>query len=129
MKGKDNEYFLVWTTTPWTLPSNVALAVNPDFNYVKVEVTLDTGKREYYYLVRERLTALLGSDGHYSIVGEMKGRELLKMKYEQLIPYGKVDKKAFYVVPGDFVSLEDGSGIVHMAPAFGEDDNILGQGN
>lgn len=127
LKGKDNEYFLVWTTTPWTLPSNVALAVNPDFNYAKVEVTLDTGKREYYYLVRERLTALLGSDGHYSIVGEMKGRELLKMEYEQLIPYGKVDKKAFYVVPGDFVSLEDGSGIVHMAPAFGEDDNILGK--
>ncbi len=127
LKGKDNEYFLVWTTTPWTLPSNVALAVHPDFNYVKVEVTLDTGEKEYYYLVKDRLEALLGSAEHYAIVEEMKGLRLFELEYDQLIPFGRVDKKAFYVVYGDFVSCEDGTGIVHMAPAFGEDDSILGR--
>jgi len=127
LKGKNNEYFIVWTTTPWTLPSNVALAVNPEFNYVKAEVTLDTGEVEYYYLVKERLGALLGEESNYKIIEEMKGRDLVSLEYEQLIPFASVDKKAFFVVYGDFVSLEDGSGIVHMAPAFGEDDNILGK--
>jgi isoleucyl-tRNA synthetase len=127
LKGKNNEYFIVWTTTPWTLPSNVALAVNPEFNYVKAEVTLDNGEIEYYYLVKERLGALLGEESNYRIVEELKGRDLVNLEYEQLIPFASVDKKAFFVVYGDFVSLEDGSGIVHMAPAFGEDDNILGK--
>ncbi|RLL84836.1 isoleucine--tRNA ligase [Mesotoga sp. BH458_6_3_2_1] len=127
LKGKDNEYFIVWTTTPWTLPSNVALAVNPEFNYVKAEVTLDTGEIEYYYLVKERLGALLGEENNYKIVEELKGKDLVNLEYEQLIPFASVNKKAFFVVYGDFVSLEDGSGIVHMAPAFGEDDNILGK--
>ncbi|MDD3460288.1 MAG: isoleucine--tRNA ligase [Mesotoga sp.] len=127
LKGKENEYFIVWTTTPWTLPSNVALAVNPRFNYVKVEAMLDTGEVEYYYLVKDRLSALLGEEGNYKVIEELKGKDLVNLEYEQLIPFASVDKKAFFVVYGDFVSLEDGSGIVHMAPAFGEDDNILGR--
>lgn len=127
LKNKADEYFLVWTTTPWTLPSNVALAVNPEFTYVKAEVTLDSGEKEYYYLVKERVEALLGQSDQYKIIEQFKGLNLFGLEYEQLLPFAKTDKKAWYVVYGDFVSLGDGSGIVHMAPAFGEDDNLLGK--
>ncbi len=109
-----DDYFLVWTTTPWTLISNVALAVGPDIDYVKIE---HNGKK--IILAKERLSVI---DGDYEIIEEVKGSSLENTEYEQLLPYIKIDKKAFFVVPGDFVSTEDGSGIVHIAPAFGADD-------
>ncbi|MBI5726744.1 MAG: isoleucine--tRNA ligase, partial [Ignavibacteriales bacterium] len=108
------EYFLVWTTTPWTLISNVALAVGADIDYVKV-----INKEKTLILAKARLAAL---DAEYEIIEEFKGSALENVKYEQLMPYCTVDKEAFYVLVGDFVSTEDGSGIVHIAPAFGADD-------
>ena len=117
-KLKDvDEYFLVWTTTPWTLISNVALAVGPDVDYVKVE---HKGKK--MILAKARLSIL---DGDYEILSEFKGRTLEHQEYDQLLPYITPDKRAFYVAHGDFVSTEDGSGIVHIAPAFGQDDYDL----
>src|SRR5574338_453472 len=109
-----DEHFLVWTTTPWTLISNVALAVGSDIDYVKI-------KTEYAIMIlaKERLSVI---DKEYEILAEMKGRDLAGIEYEQLMEYCDVDKKAFYVIEGDFVSTEDGSGIVHIAPAFGADD-------
>ena len=106
--------FLVWTTTPWTLISNVGLAVGPDVDYVKIN--LDEKK---IILAKERLPLITDE---YEILEEMKGKDLEGTEYEQLFDYMKVDKKAFFVVLGDFVSTEDGSGIVHIAPAFGQDD-------
>jgi isoleucyl-tRNA synthetase len=115
-QGYDNYKFLVWTTTPWTLISNVALAVGPKIDYVKVQLK-DSGER--LILAKARLEAL---KDEYETLGELKGSELEKIEYEQLMPYVTPDEKAFYVTLGDFVSTEDGSGIVHIAPAFGEDD-------
>ncbi|GMU95311.1 isoleucine--tRNA ligase [Ignavibacterium album] len=109
-----DEYFLVWTTTPWTLISNVALAVGPDIDYVKIKTN---GK--VLILAKDRLSVI---DGDYEILEELKGKDLLGVEYEQLFDYCDVDRKAFYVIAGDFVSTEDGSGIVHIAPAFGADD-------
>ncbi len=109
-----DEYFLVWTTTPWTLISNVALAVGPDIDYVKIKT-----EGKVLILAKERLSVI---DGDYEILEELKGRDLLGIEYEQLFDYCDVDRKAFYVIAGDFVSTEDGSGIVHIAPAFGADD-------
>lgn len=109
-----DEYFLVWTTTPWTLISNVALAVGPDIDYVKIKTDYAT-----MILAKERLSVI---DKEYEIISEMKGKDLAGIEYEQLMEYCDVDKKAFYVIEGDFVSTEDGSGIVHIAPAFGADD-------
>ncbi len=109
-----DEHFLVWTTTPWTLISNVALAVGPDIDYVKIKTEYAT-----MILAKERLSVI---DKEYEILAEMKGKDLAGIEYEQLMDYCDVDKKAFYVVEGNFVSTEDGSGIVHIAPAFGADD-------
>jgi len=114
--GKD-EYFLVWTTTPWTLISNVALAVGADVDYVKV-----LNKEKKIILAKELLSVL---DGEYEIIEEMKGEDLEHIEYEQLLSYVTPDKKAFFVCLGDFVSTDTGSGIVHMAPAFGADDYEL----
>jgi isoleucyl-tRNA synthetase len=116
IKDKD-EYFLVWTTTPWTLISNVALAVGEDVDYVKV---FNKGKK--IILAKELLSTI---DDDYTILEEMKGKDLERVEYEQLLPYIKPNKKAFYVCLGDFVSTDTGSGIVHMAPAFGADDYDL----
>lgn len=116
LKNKD-EYFLVWTTTPWTLISNVALAVGPDVDYVKV-----LNKDKKVILAKELLSVL---DGDYEILEELKGSKLEGTEYEQLLPYVKPGKKAFFVCPAEFVSTEDGSGIVHIAPAFGADDYDL----
>ncbi len=107
-------YFLVWTTTPWTLISNVALAVGSDIEYVKVK----TGDKKLI-LAKERLSALKDD---YEILEEYKGKDLAGTTYEQLFDYLPVDKKGFYVIEADFVTIEDGSGIVHIAPAFGADD-------
>lgn len=109
-----DEYFLVWTTTPWTLISNVALAVGSDIDYVKIRVD-----NINMILAKERLSVI---DKEYEILEQMKGKNLAGTEYEQLMDYCDVDKKAFYVIEGDFVSTEDGSGIVHIAPAFGADD-------
>lgn len=107
-------YFLVWTTTPWTLISNVALAVGSDIEYVKVKIN-----NEYLILAKERLSVI---NGEYEIIETFKGGHLEGIEYEQLFTYVKPSKKAFYVINADFVSTEDGSGIVHIAPAFGADD-------
>ncbi len=117
-KLKDKgEYFLVWTTTPWTLISNVALAVGSDVTYAKVK-----NKEKVIILAKDLLSIL---DDEYELIEEVKGSDLEGVEYEQLLPYVKVNKKAFFVCPADFVSTEDGSGIVHIAPAFGADDYDL----
>jgi len=115
-KLKDEDAFiLVWTTTPWTLISNVALAVGPDIDYVKIK----TEKHGTLYLAKARLSVI---KEEYELLAELKGSELLVKEYEPLYSYIPVDKKAWYVIAGDFVSTEDGSGVVHIAPAFGADD-------
>ena len=116
LKNKD-EFFLVWTTTPWTLISNVALAVGSDVNYVKV-----LNKEKKIILAKDLLSTL---DGEYEILEEMKGKDLEGAEFEQLLPYVKPNKKAFFVCIGEFVSTDTGSGIVHIAPAFGADDYDL----
>ena len=119
-KLKDQDkYILVWTTTPWTLPSNVALAVNKKYIYVEV-----LHENQHLILAKELLGRL---NGEYELVREFKGEELLGKEYEQMFKFYTPKKKAFYIVHGDFVTLTDGSGIVHIAPAFGQDDNMLGK--
>lgn len=113
--GKDNEYFLAWTTTPWTLASNVALTVSPTETYVKAKQG-----EEVYYLSKTLAPKVLGED--FEVLEEVLGTDLEYMEYEQLMPFVTPDKKAFFVLVGDFVTTEDGTGIVHTAPAFGEDD-------
>jgi isoleucyl-tRNA synthetase len=116
---QENTYFLVWTTTPWTLISNVALALHPKVDYVKVH-----HQNQDLILAEERLSVL---EGDYEIVERFKGAELFNIAYEPLFSFIEPDKRAHYTVPGDFVTTTDGSGIVHIAPAFGEDDYQLGQ--
>ncbi|MGV8906153.1 MAG: isoleucine--tRNA ligase [Acetobacterium sp.] len=120
-KRKDrDEYFLVWTTTPWTLAANVALAVNPEADYIKVR-----SNGEVYYCAKVLAAKLLGDD--YETLEEMKGAALEYVEYEQLMPFIKVEKKAFFITCADYVTTEDGTGIVHIAPAFGEDDYKVGR--
>ncbi|HOI29582.1 MAG TPA: isoleucine--tRNA ligase [Melioribacteraceae bacterium] len=115
-KLKDEDAsILVWTTTPWTLISNVALAVGPDIDYAKI----NHEKHGVLYLAKARL-AVIKED--YTILSELKGLDLLGRNYEPLFSYIPVEKRAWYVVSGDFVSTEDGTGVVHIAPAFGADD-------
>ncbi len=125
LKAQDaDECFLTWTTTPWTLPSNVALAVGEDHDYVKVR-----HRGEVLILAEGRLSVLADEDeGEPEILARFKGRDLLGRRYEQLLPFvaPPADKEAFKVVAADFVTLDSGSGIVHMAPAFGEDDYQVG---
>ena len=117
-KDKD-EYFLVWTTTPWTLASNVALTVHPEETYLKVKY-LDT----VYYVEKTLSSKVLGED--FEVLEELKSKDLEYIEYEQLMPFVEADKKAFYVTTADYVTTEDGTGIVHTAPAFGEDDYQTG---
>jgi isoleucyl-tRNA synthetase len=112
----DGYSFLVWTTTPWTLISNVALAVGPNITYAKIRFK-DTGEKIIF--AKDRIEII---KEEYELLGEISGKELENINYEQLMPYVQPELKAFYVTHGDFVSTEDGSGIVHIAPAFGEDD-------
>ena len=120
-KKKDaDEYFLVWTTTPWTLPSNVALTVHPEETYVKVKAESGT-----VYIVAKALADTVLKES-YEVIEEIKGKDLEYIEYEQLLPFVKVDKKAFYVTVADYVTTDDGTGIVHTAPAFGEDDYNTG---
>ena len=121
-KAKDEDaYFLAWTTTPWTLPSNLGLCVNPDVDYVKLKAA-DT----VYYLAEALVdTVFEDVEGDREVLERMKGRDLEHREYEPLYPFavGKIRKKAFFVVCDDYVTTGDGTGIVHLAPAFGEDDN------
>ena len=116
-KIKDSDtYFLVWTTTPWTLMANVALCVNPDLEYVKVS------SMGYKFIVAKSLAnKVLGDD--YEVLETYKGTDLVGIKYEQLMPFVEVDGKCFEVLADSYVTSEDGTGIVHIAPAYGEDDN------
>jgi len=119
-KRGEDVYFLVWTTTPWTLLSNVALCVNPEENYIKVE------SQGYQFILAEKLAnKVLGED--YQVLEIYKGRELEYQEYEQLIPELEVKGKAFFVTCDNYVTMEDGTGIVHIAPAFGEDDANVGK--
>ena len=117
-KLKDEDaYMLVWTTTPWTLPSNLLLAVGNEIDYALVEY-----EGERYYIAKDRVKEVLGE---VKVIKTLKGKELVGKKYERLIPFVKVNFDAFYITHGDFVSTEEGTGIVHIAPAFGEDDFLL----
>ncbi len=118
-KGEENTYFLAWTTTPWTLPSNVALCVNAKESYVKVKAG-----DEYYILAQALADKVVGE---YEIVESFDGAELEYREYEPLFDFAKPDKKCYYVTCADYVTLTDGTGIVHTAPAFGEDDSQVGR--
>lgn len=120
MKKVDEDvYFLVWTTTPWTLLANVALCVNPKEEYIKVE------SMGYKFIVASKLAnKVLGED--YTVLETYLGKELEHMKYEQLLPFIEI-KNAFIVTNDEYVTMEDGTGIVHIAPAFGEDDYNVGK--
>ena len=117
VKGKEDTFFLVWTTTPWTLFSNLLLAVGRNIRYVVVE-----HDGQNLILAKELLSTVLPNA---KIISEMNGEDLLEMEYEQLLPFAKAESKAFYVAEANFVSTEDGTGIVHIAPAFGVDDQEL----
>lgn len=123
VKGEENTYLLAWTTTPWTLPSNVGLCVNPEHTYVRA--TLDGAT---YILAEALVESVLGTEG-VEITEKFAGKELCGMEYEPLFTCAKVDKKAFFVVADNYVTLTDGTGIVHIAPAFGEDDARVGRSN
>ncbi|MDR2313829.1 MAG: isoleucine--tRNA ligase [Spirochaetaceae bacterium] len=112
-------YVLAWTTTPWTLPSNLALTVGPEIDYALVQ-----DKNDRYLLARARLSAYYRNEGEYKILWVKKGKDLRGIKYEPLFPYfaAAAEKNAFRIYEGNFVSTEDGTGIVHTAPGFGEDD-------
>lgn len=125
-KDRDNEYFLAWTTTPWTLASNTVLTVGPDIEYVKAKMTDTDEAGNYFYVAKSLADKVLG-EGKYEVVEEMLGKDLEYIEYEQLMPFCKADKKAFFVTCMDYVSVEDGTGIVHTAPAFGEDDYQCGR--
>jgi len=128
-KLKDEEGFvLAWTTTPWTLPSNVGLCVNPNENYVKVAMKEDG---TVYYLAEALCDSVLGADT-YEVKERYKGKELEYKEYDPLFDCAleickKQKKKAYYITCGDFVTLTDGTGVVHIAPAFGEDDSRIGR--
>jgi isoleucyl-tRNA synthetase len=127
LADEPGSFVLAWTTTPWTLPGNVALAVGADIDYVRVRQTIG-GKEERYYIARERLSQL---EGEYAVERELKGRELVGKHYRPLFDFidlGKVTgQKAHYVTEADFVTVEDGTGVVHTAVMYGEDDYVLGQ--
>ncbi len=128
VKGAEGEYILAWTTTPWTLPSNVALCVNPVEAYVKIKVK-ETG--EIYYMAEALCNTVLG-EGSYEVLGQFTGKELEYKEYEPLFDFAvdickKQDKKAFYITCDSYVTLTDGTGVVHIAPAFGEDDANVGR--
>ena len=134
-------YFLAWTTTPWTLPSNLGLCMGPKIEYVKI---LDKESGDYYILAKSRLSAYYKNDSDYEIIYEKLGSEFLGAEYEPLFPYfdylkdpakcseethQTCEKGAFRIFNADYVSTEDGTGIVHIAPAFGEEDNKVFAGS
>lgn len=134
VKGKENTYFAAWTTTPWTLPSNVALCVSPDDEYslIKVSTDLDKSEKDVYYYMASALVSTLFEN--YETVSTMKGTDLVGMEYMPLLPYAddelvSLNKKSHFVTADKYVTMDDGTGIVHIAPAFGEDDARVGREN
>ena len=123
VKNQENTYILAWTTTPWTLPSNVALCVSPKDTYVKIKAA--DGKN---YILAEALVSNV-IEGEYEVINKCTGDELYGTEYEPLYNFVSPDKKAWYVVADSYVTLTDGTGVVHIAPAFGEDDSRVGKDN
>ena len=117
VKGEENTYLLAWTTTPWTLPSNLALCVNPHETYCRVKAEGRT------YIMAKALVEKVLEGKDPEIVSEMIGKDLFGIEYEPLYRFVEPDKKAWFVVCDEYVTMEDGTGIVHIAPAYGEDDN------
>jgi isoleucyl-tRNA synthetase len=126
IKDRDNAYFLAWTTTPWTLPSNVALCVNPSAEYVEFNLNGET-----FIMARALMAQVLGEENaqQAEITRNFTGSELAGMEYEPLYRFAEPEKPAWRVVADDYVTMEDGTGIVHIAPAFGEDDARVGREN
>ncbi|MBZ4647095.1 MAG: isoleucine-tRNA ligase [Clostridia bacterium] len=120
VKGQKQVYLMAWTTTPWTLPSNVALTVNPGETYIKAKCA-----DEVYILAEALAPTVLNEE--FEVQEKMLGKDLVGMEYEPLFDFVKPEKKAYYVVADNFVTLTDGTGIVHTAPAFGEDDAKVGR--
>ncbi len=118
---EDNTYFLVWTTTPWTLPSNIAICMNPEEEYTKISCNGEN------YIMLDKLIPTLFEEGTYKKIYTKKGKEFENQKYQPLFNYAKDIKKGFIVTVDDYVTTDDGTGIVHIAPAFGEDDAKVGQ--
>ena len=116
--NKENEYILAWTTTPWTLPSNVALCVNPGETYVKVQA--EDGSA---YILAKALVKNVFGDTEVQEIEAYRGTDLCGMEYEPLYTFVKPDSKAYYIIADNYVTMDDGTGIVHIAPAFGEDDS------
>ena len=121
VKDSENDYILAWTTTPWTLPSNVALCTNPEETYVKLQVENET------YILAEALVEKLFADVTKKVLKTCKGKDLEGLEYEPLFDFARPDKKSHYMVCADYVTLTDGTGVVHIAPAYGEDDSIVGK--
>ncbi len=121
VKGEEETYVLAWTTTPWTLPSNVALCMNPDYDYVKIE-----SKGAKFILAKERVHVFF-NEGEYSVIEENKGADYEGLTYEPLYACYKGVKNAYRVVTDGYVTLDEGTGVVHIAPAFGEDDARVGR--
>lgn len=129
VKNEENAYFLAWTTTPWTLPSNTALCVGPTIVYVKVKTKNPYTKEECNLILAENLLQIQMGKSEYEILDRKKGSELVGVEYEQLIPWVNPGEGAFRVISGDFVTTEDGTGIVHIAPTFGADDDRVAKQN
>ncbi|MDD6095358.1 MAG: class I tRNA ligase family protein, partial [Clostridia bacterium] len=120
ISGED-AYFLAWTTTPWTLPSNTALCVNPDESYVKVKT------EDAVYILAEKLCDKVLGEGAYEVIEQYKGKELEGIEYEPLYRFVSPKENCWFVTSDGYVTMEDGTGIVHIAPAFGEDDARIGR--
>lgn len=133
LRDKPGVYFLVWTTTPWTLPANVALAVGEDIDYVQVEGPVHSGGEhegtEQLILAAALVEKVLIHPEEYKVVKRFKGKDLVGMQYNPLYTFLPVEEKYAYVVSADFASADDGTGIVHIAPAFGVDDMAVAQKN
>lgn len=129
VKGEDNTYFLAWTTTPWTLPSNTALCVGLNIDYVKVKSINPYTKEDCNLILAEKLLSSVMGKNEYEIIEQKKGSDLVGLEYEQLIPWVNPGENAFKVISGDFVTTEDGTGIVHIAPTFGADDDRVAKQN
>lgn len=121
LKSQRNTYFLAWTTTPWTLPSNVALCMNADENYARIK------SGEEYYILADTLISAVFEEGTYEKIDVKKGKEYEFVSYEPLFDFYTGNDKAFYITCDGYVTLTDGTGIVHIAPAFGEDDAKVGR--
>ncbi|NLE77321.1 MAG: isoleucine--tRNA ligase, partial [Chloroflexi bacterium] len=124
LQNEPNTHFLVWTTTPWTLPGNVALAVGEEITYVLAEQSWD-GQTERFILAEELATKVV--KGEYQVIRRMKGKELVGTRYQPIYSFMPTDKDHAYVISGEFVNTQEGTGIVHIAPAFGADDLNVGK--